>query len=330
MAKIKHTPVLKSPDPKPLTIEDLRRLRLKSRAVAANIRRLCRPKEPDTSTTDLDAWASPSALNTDTPVTCSNCGHCSTMRNGSTMSNTSAASMLQPPPPQVNMETDQQRLAGRIFTDAVTTPQWPPSANVTFDPADVRRMSQSVPPNSVHPATPMVEMPKRALPPREVTEETIEDAYIAFILYCNPTIPTPKEPTDLGRTFRTPPKSDGKAFSTFRLFELIRQLESKEIKSWSQLALSLGVDPPDRNQSSQKVQQYAVRLKVSRCLLAGSYAPVWVEADMFIDISAGCTRCTSMPSSPTAAASHTRTTPRSRRARTRRWTIGTVCHARKI
>ncbi|KAI9886056.1 MAG: hypothetical protein M1823_002129 [Watsoniomyces obsoletus] len=191
--------------------------------------------------------------------------HRPVMRDASTMTDKTTPPLLHLPPQQEQevtpMQTDQQHLAGRIFTDAVTTPQWPTS-NVTFSPDDVRRMSQSVPPNSAHPTTGQgVEMSKRTLPAREVTEQTIEEAYIAFILYCNPTIPTPKGQTDLGRTFRTPPKSDGKAFSTFRLFELIHQLENKEIKSWSQLALSLGVDPPDETQSSQKVQQYAVRLK---------------------------------------------------------------------
>jgi hypothetical protein len=54
-------------------------------------------------------------------------------------------------------------------------------------------------------------------------------------------------------------------FSTFTLFELIQKLELKEIKTWAQLAIVLGVEPPalDKGQSAQKVQQYAVRLKVS-------------------------------------------------------------------
>ncbi|KAI9871082.1 MAG: hypothetical protein M1830_003330, partial [Pleopsidium flavum] len=67
----------------------------------------------------------------------------------------------------------------------------------------------------------------------------------------------------LTKVFRTPPKSDGKSFSTFRLFELIRKLEGKEIRTWTQLAIQLGVEPPstEKNQSAQKVQQYAVRLK---------------------------------------------------------------------
>ncbi|OIW24105.1 hypothetical protein CONLIGDRAFT_686309 [Coniochaeta ligniaria NRRL 30616] len=45
--------------------------------------------------------------------------------------------------------------------------------------------------------------------------------------------------------------------------ELARQLETKEVKTWAELALKLGVDPPDqdRGQSSQKIQQYAVHLK---------------------------------------------------------------------
>lgn len=105
----------------------------------------------------------------------------------------------------------------------------------------------------------------RILPSRQVTDETFDDAYVSFILYCNPSIPFETDTTELRKIFRVPPKSDGKNFSTFTLFELIRKLELKEIKTWAQLALDLGVEPPalDKGQSAQKVQQYAVRLKVS-------------------------------------------------------------------
>ncbi|CZR53901.1 related to ars binding protein 2 [Phialocephala subalpina] len=103
----------------------------------------------------------------------------------------------------------------------------------------------------------------RGLPSRQVTDETIDDAFVSFILYCNPAIPFDTDTTELRKIFRVPPKSDGKNFSTFTLFELIRKLELKEIKTWAQLALDLGVEPPalDKGQSAQKVQQYAVRLK---------------------------------------------------------------------
>lgn len=65
--------------------------------------------------------------------------------------------------------------------------------------------------------------------------------------------------------FRAPPKSDGKSFNPFLLFRLLTRLENKDIKTWSDLVIELGVEPPDpeKNQSTQKVQQYAVRLKVS-------------------------------------------------------------------
>lgn len=105
----------------------------------------------------------------------------------------------------------------------------------------------------------------RGLPSRQVTDETFDDAYVSFILYCNPSIPFDTDTSELRKLLRVPPKSDGKNFSTFTLFELIRKLELKEIKTWAQLALDLGVEPPalDKGQSAQKVQQYAVRLKVS-------------------------------------------------------------------
>ncbi|KUJ08539.1 uncharacterized protein LY89DRAFT_788903 [Mollisia scopiformis] len=103
----------------------------------------------------------------------------------------------------------------------------------------------------------------RGLPTRQVTDETLDDAYVSFIMYCNPSIPLDTDTTELRKIFRAPPKSDGKNFNTFVLFELIRKLELKEIKTWAQLALDLGVEPPafEKNQSAQKVQQYAVRLK---------------------------------------------------------------------
>ncbi|KAF2734155.1 hypothetical protein EJ04DRAFT_493881 [Polyplosphaeria fusca] len=103
----------------------------------------------------------------------------------------------------------------------------------------------------------------RAPPSTDVTDDTIDEAYAAFILYCNPSFSTSIDTSDLTKMFRIPPKSDGKSFSSWNLFELIRKFDSKEIKTWTQLALDLGVEPPDidKGQSTQKVQQYSVRLK---------------------------------------------------------------------
>lgn len=106
----------------------------------------------------------------------------------------------------------------------------------------------------------------RSLPKCPVSEENIGPQYAAFILYCNPTVPLDTNTTELKAIFQAPPKSDGKSFSTWTLFELIKKLEKKEIKTWAQLAIDLGVEPPvlEKGQSAQKVQQYAVRLKVSQ------------------------------------------------------------------
>ncbi|KAI9372159.1 ARS binding protein 2-domain-containing protein [Aspergillus egyptiacus] len=103
----------------------------------------------------------------------------------------------------------------------------------------------------------------RSLPSRDITDENIDDAYIMFIFYCNPNVPQSADSTELRKTFRCPPRSDGKSFSVFTLWELIKKLDSKELKTWIQLAIELGVEPPDmeKKQSTQKVQQYAVRLK---------------------------------------------------------------------
>lgn len=106
--------------------------------------------------------------------------------------------------------------------------------------------------------------PDRILPSRDVTDGTLDEAYVQFALYCNPAIPIIADPFELKRGFRSPPKSDGKSFSTFELFKLISRLERRDIKTWSQVVIELGVELPDasKNQSTQKVQQYAVRLKV--------------------------------------------------------------------
>ncbi|KAF2432252.1 hypothetical protein EJ08DRAFT_648323 [Tothia fuscella] len=103
----------------------------------------------------------------------------------------------------------------------------------------------------------------RSLPERAVNDVNTDDAYAAFILYCNPTFPTTIDTTELKKVFRTPPKSDGHSFSTYTLYELLQKFESKEIKTWTELALELGVEKPavEKGQSSQKVQQYSVRLK---------------------------------------------------------------------
>jgi hypothetical protein len=105
----------------------------------------------------------------------------------------------------------------------------------------------------------------RALPAREFADDqAFEDAYVAFVLYCNPSFPPDVDPTELRRNFSSPPKSDGKLFSVTTLFELLKKLDAKLIKTWTDLALELGVEKPVAGQSSQKVQQYSVRLKVRR------------------------------------------------------------------
>jgi hypothetical protein len=117
------------------------------------------------------------------------------------------------------------------------------------------------------PTRPSAPLTQRALPSRDVSEETIVDAYVAFILYCNPYFPLDIDTSDLRRIFQTPPRSDGKDFSIFTLWGLVQRFDNKDIKTWTQLALELGVEPPsaERGGSVQKVQQYSVRLKV-RCV----------------------------------------------------------------
>ncbi|KAJ6439644.1 ARS binding protein Abp2 [Purpureocillium lavendulum] len=101
------------------------------------------------------------------------------------------------------------------------------------------------------------------LPDRNVTADTIEDAYVRFIFYCNPAVRLSVNTDTLREAFRNPPKSGGKAFHPFTVYELVRRFYAKEIRTWTDLTIMLGVEPPDPNkdESSQKISQYGVRLK---------------------------------------------------------------------
>ena len=107
---------------------------------------------------------------------------------------------------------------------------------------------------------------QRSLPSPNIDQASIDDSYVQFIFYCNPSIPSTTDTSELRKGFRSMPKTDGNSFDTFTLFGLIKKLEAKEIETWAQVVIELGVELPDitQNQSSQKVQQFAVRLKVTK------------------------------------------------------------------
>ncbi|KAH6996799.1 ARS binding protein 2-domain-containing protein [Ilyonectria destructans] len=123
----------------------------------------------------------------------------------------------------------------------------------------------SLPPPPPQPAlTPQPEFSVRpTLPDRHVTTDTIEDAYVRFIFYCNPALPLTSETASLREAFRSPPRSGGKSFNTFTVFELVCKFYNKEIRTWTELTTRLGVEPPDpsKDESAQKIAQYGVRLK---------------------------------------------------------------------
>ncbi|KAK3392262.1 ARS binding protein 2-domain-containing protein, partial [Sordaria brevicollis] len=150
----------------------------------------------------------------------------------------------------VTSTPQQQPPAPMAAPAAPPPPTTAPTATTTPTP---RQPRPTYPPYTTRPPLPDV----------NVTQETIEDAYVDFIFHCNPHVPLDTDTVVLRDTFSDPPKSGGKSFNTFVLFGLIKQLETKEIKTWAELALKLGVDPPDteKGESSQKIQQYAVRLK---------------------------------------------------------------------
>ncbi|KAF4453620.1 hypothetical protein F53441_3765 [Fusarium austroafricanum] len=101
------------------------------------------------------------------------------------------------------------------------------------------------------------------LPGRSVSERSVEDAYVDFIFFCNPAVPLSTDTASLREAFHNPPRSGGKSFSTFVIYELVRKFYNGDIRTWTELTTKLGVEPPDPNkeESAQKVAQYGVRLK---------------------------------------------------------------------
>ena len=163
-----------------------------------------------------------------------------------------------------------QQRGTQAYGLAATTPIIDP--NLAHHPFHFSQVSQNFAPNAnvnamANEGLPAQQDPhaQRTLPEKNVTDETLDDAYVQFLLYCNPSIPSDIDTAELKRGFRNPPRSDGKTFSVFALYELISRLLKEEIKSWTQLVTELGVELPDisKNQSTQKLQQYGVRLKVS-------------------------------------------------------------------
>ncbi|KAI6778797.1 ARS-binding protein-like protein [Emericellopsis cladophorae] len=122
----------------------------------------------------------------------------------------------------------------------------------------MRRLAAASPKRPTSPPTAAM-----SLPTRDVTPETLEEAYVAFIFYCNPAVPRHYDSTPLREAFRATPKHLGKVFDVWTIFQLVRRFYAKDIKTWTELIITLGVEPPDlaKEESSQKVTQYGVRLK---------------------------------------------------------------------
>ncbi|KAH0558330.1 hypothetical protein GP486_005009 [Trichoglossum hirsutum] len=160
-----------------------------------------------------------------------------------------------------NSPLNPQQFPRQLYTDMARTALSPPTP--TEPSSAITTRFPTAPQNHQKQLLPAYTPSDRSLPSRDVTDASIDNAYVAFILYCNPSVPLSTDTSELRRGFRAPPKSDGKSFNTFTLLELIRKLENKEIRTWTSLAIQLGVEPPmmAKNQSAQKVQQYAVRLK---------------------------------------------------------------------
>ncbi|CAB52738.1 ARS binding protein Abp2 [Schizosaccharomyces pombe] len=98
------------------------------------------------------------------------------------------------------------------------------------------------------------------LPSRhDVSADNITEKFCQFCLCCNPWY-AGADTRQLANAFNMIPKSEGQKFEIWVLFLLVRQYHQKIINSWSKLVGFLGVERKDE-QSTQKIQQYVVRLK---------------------------------------------------------------------
>ncbi|RIB28558.1 ARS binding protein 2-domain-containing protein [Gigaspora rosea] len=165
------------------------------------------------------------------------------------------------------------RGAPKTINVASNTPNLPDSSVDKKDSTPVSSANVSNPTVSTTPARSLqpiipasgssslqANFPRRGLPQKDVNHENIAQRYLEFILYCNPSAPSDLDVSSLLRSFNSVPKSDGKTFDTWVLFQLVSKHHSGEIKTWTKLAQQLGVERTNES-SPQKIQQYAVRLK---------------------------------------------------------------------
>ncbi|CAG8583100.1 30326_t:CDS:1, partial [Racocetra persica] len=181
------------------------------------------------------------------------------------ISNPPTSTPQQPSPKTQKQPSSQKSIRKTRTSKAVSTAE--NSSNSSVDkvdsvsaaPINIPSSSSSVPAfdNS---SGQSANIPRRHLPQKDVTQANIANRYVEFILYCNPSAPSDLDVSSLIRSFNAVPKSDGKTFETWVLFQLVSKHHSGEIKTWTKLAQQLGVERTSGS-SPQKIQQYAVRLK---------------------------------------------------------------------
>ncbi|CAG8739428.1 8763_t:CDS:2 [Gigaspora margarita] len=191
----------------------------------------------------------------------------------------STAPSVQKSPQKSSKQTSSHRPirktrgAPKTINVASNTPNLPDSSVDKKDSTPVSSANVSNPAASTTPARSLqpiipasgssslqANFPRRGLPQKDVNHENIAQRYLEFILYCNPSAPSDLDVSSLLRSFNSVPKSDGKTFDTWVLFQLVSKHHSGEIKTWTKLAQQLGVERTNES-SPQKIQQYAVRLK---------------------------------------------------------------------
>jgi hypothetical protein len=134
-------------------------------------------------------------------------------RNGHAPMSSTHHSTQQHLLPTDNASLNGAHLSHQFYGDmprSTATPPTPSNASPRFAAISPTSQPKQVAPGFVP--------NDRAAPSRDVTDDTIDDAYASFILYCNPNFSTSIDTSELTKLFRTPPKSDGKAFSSWTLY----------------------------------------------------------------------------------------------------------------
>lgn len=124
-------------------------------------------------------------------------------------------------------------------------------STVTFSDGTTRRIAK--------------ERPTRLPDRHSVNASNVTNSYIDFVGYSDPSIDTSDANTlsHLDKKFNAVPKTEGKVFTTWSLFECVTMMHRGEISNWSQLVGKLGVsDVSGRPQYAQRCKRWLQKYKI--------------------------------------------------------------------